>query len=152
MGNIFQDDFRDFLHSLNEQEVDYILVGGFSVIIHGYSRTTGDMDIWVRKTRENYKKLEKAFLRFGMPVFDMTEWNFLHHPEWNVFSYGKSPVAIDIMTEVKGLDFELAFENAKVYDDVGLKVRTLHKNQLIVSKMASGRSKDLDDLENIKNS
>lgn len=152
MGNIFQDDFRDFLYALNEQEVEYILVGGFSVIIHGYSRTTGDMDIWVRKTSENYKKLEKAFFKFGMFVFDMTEWNFLNHPEWNVISYGKSPVAIDIMTEVKGLDFELAFENAKVYNDGGLKVRTLHKNQLIEFKIASGRSKDLDDLENIKNS
>lgn len=44
MGNIFEDDFRDFLKALNHQEVDYILVGGFSVIIHGYARTTGDMD------------------------------------------------------------------------------------------------------------
>ncbi|PZV82818.1 nucleotidyltransferase DUF2204 [Algoriphagus aquaeductus] len=151
MGNIFQDDFRDFLNALNEQGVDYILVGGFSVIIHGYSRTTGDMDIWVRKTKENYSRLEKAFYQFGMPVFDMTEWNFLHHPEWNVFSYGKSPVAIDIMTEVKGLDFDQAFNQSKIYDDGGLKVRTLHKNDLIDAKLASKRSKDLDDLENLEN-
>ena len=152
MGNIFQDDFRDFLNALNEQGVEYILVGGFSVIIHGYSRTTGDMDIWVRKTKENYIKLEKAFYQFGMPVFDMTEFNFLHHPEWNVFSYGKSPVAIDIMTEVKGLDFDQAFNQSKIYDDGGLNVRTLHKNDLINAKNASKRSKDLDDLENLENS
>nr|WP_287939581.1 nucleotidyltransferase [Algoriphagus sp.] len=152
MGNIFQDDFRDFLNALNEQGVDYILVGGFSVIINGYSRTTGDMDIWVRKTKENYSRLEKAFYQFGMPVFDMTEWNFLHHPEWNVFSYGKSPVAIDIMTEVKGLDFDQAFNQSKIFDDGGLKVRTLHKNDLIDAKHASKRSKDLDDLENLENS
>lgn len=152
MGNIFQDDFRDFLNALNEQGVEYILVGGFSVIIHGYSRTTGDMDIWVRKTKENYIKLEKAFYQFGMPVFDMTEFNFLHHPEWNVFSYGKSPVAIDIMTEVKGLDFDQAFNQSKIYDDGGLNVRTLHKNDLIDAKQASKRSKDLDDLENLENS
>lgn len=152
MGNIFQDDFRDFLNALNEQGVEYILVGGFSVIIHGYSRTTGEMDIWVRKTKENYIKLEKAFYQFGMPVFDMTEFNFLHHPEWNVFSYGKSPVAIDIMTEVKGLDFDQAFNQSKIYDDGGLNVRTLHKNDLINSKNASKRSKALDDLENLENS
>lgn len=152
MGNIFQDDFRDFLNALNEQGVEYILVGGFSVIIHGYSRTTGDMDIWVRKTKENYIKLEKAFYQFGMPVFDMTEFNFLNHPEWNVFSYGKSPVAIDIMTEVKGLDFDQAFNQSKIYDDGGLNVRTLHKNDLIDAKQASKRSKDLDDLENLENS
>ena len=152
MGNIFQEDFRDFLKALYEEDVDYILVGGFSVIIHGYSRTTGDMDIWVRKSKENYWKLVKAFFKFGMPVFDMTEWNFLHHPEWNVFSYGKSPVAIDIMTEVKGLDFDQCFEKSKNYDDGGLLVRTLHKNDLITAKSASRRSKDLDDLENLGNS
>jgi hypothetical protein len=152
MGNIFQEDFRDFLNALNDQDVKYILVGGFSVIIHGYSRTTGDMDIWVRKTKENYRKIVQAFLQFGMPLFEMSEDNFLYHPDWNVFSYGRSPVAIDIMTEVKGLDFELAFEKSKIYDDGGLLVRTLHKNDLIEAKNASKRSKDLDDLENLEQS
>lgn len=149
MGNIFQDDFRDFLIALNNQKVDYILVGGFSVILYGYSRTTGDMDIWVRKTKENYRKLVKAFDEFGMPVFEMTEETFLNHPEWDVFSYGKSPVAIDIMTAVKGLDFDLAFEKARFFDDQGLQVRTVNKNDLISAKKASHRPKDLDDLENI---
>jgi len=81
MGNIFEDDFRDFLNALNNQGVEYILVGGFSVIIHGYPRTTGDMDLWVRKTENNYIKLVKAFYEFGMPVFDMTQENFLNHKE-----------------------------------------------------------------------
>ncbi|MFN3998238.1 hypothetical protein [Algoriphagus sp.] len=152
MGNIFQEDFRDFLNSLNDQSVEYILVGGFSVIIHGYSRTTGDMDIWVRRTKENYRKITNAFLQFGMPLFDMNEDNFLNHPEWNVFSYGRSPVAIDIMTEVKGLDFDLAYGKSKIYDDGGLLVRTLHKNDLMDAKSASRRSKDLDDLENLEKS
>lgn len=150
MGKIFQEDFRDFLNALNDHAVEYILVGGFSVIIHGYSRTTGDMDIWVKKTKENYYRLVMAFNQFGMPLFDMSEGNFLNHPDWNVFSYGRSPVAIDIMTEVKGLDFDLAFEKSKIYDDGGLQIRTLHKNDLIVAKNASKRSKDLDDLENLE--
>jgi hypothetical protein len=149
MGNLFQEDFRDFLNALNDQRVEYILVGGFSVIIHGYSRTTGDMDIWVKKNKENYKRLVLAFNQFGMPVFDMTEENFLYHPVWNVFSFGKSPVAIDIMTEVKGLSFEEVFPKSNIYNDQGLLVRTLHKNDLIAAKKASKRSKDLDDLENI---
>lgn len=85
MGNIFQDDFRDFLIALNNQKVDYILVGGFSVILYGYSGTTGDMDIWVRKTKENYRKLVKAFDEFGMPVFEKTEETFINHPEWDIF-------------------------------------------------------------------
>lgn len=149
MGNIFQDDFRDFLTALNNQKVDYILVGGFSVILYGYSRTTGDMDIWVGKTKKNYQKLVNAFDEFGMPVFDMTEENFLNHPEWDVFSYGKAPVAIDIMTSVKGLDFEETFAKTKLFEEDGLLIRTIHKNDLIRAKKASNRPKDLDDLENI---
>jgi predicted nucleotidyltransferase len=149
MGNIFEDDFRDFLNALNNQKVDYILVGGYSVIIHGYPRTTGDMDLWVKKTKDNYKNLVEAFSEFGMPTFDMTEDNFLNHPDWNVFSFGRPPVAIDIMTTVKGLDFDKTFVHAKFYDDGGLKVKTIHKNDLIIAKKASNRPKDQDDLENI---
>ena len=72
MGNIFNEDFRDFLTALNYNGVRYILVGGFSVILHGYSRTTGDMDIWVERTSINYKSLKAAFLEFGMPVFGIS--------------------------------------------------------------------------------
>lgn len=149
MGNIFNDDFRDFLNALNTQEVRYVLVGGFSVILHGYSRTTGDMDIWVERTKENYQKLKNAFLQFGMPVFDMTEDNFLSHPNWDVFTFGVPPVAIDVMVKVKGLDFEQCYQKSVVFEDGGLKIRTIHKDNLIEAKKASGRSKDLDDLENI---
>ena len=83
MGNIFNDDFRDFLFMLNKHQVRYVLIGGFAVILHGYSRTTGDMDIWIDRTKENYQRLKCAFEEFGMPVFDMTEDNFLCFYLWN---------------------------------------------------------------------
>lgn len=150
MGNIFDEDFREFIAALNEMEVEYILVGGFSVILHGYARTTGDLDIWVKKTISNYKKIQHAFQKFGMPLFDMTAENFLNHPEWDVFTFGRSPVAIDIMTSVKGLDFDETFERAKTFEQQGLKIRTIHKNDLIKAKLASNRPKDQDDLANIR--
>ncbi|MBL7734972.1 MAG: hypothetical protein JNL51_05900 [Chitinophagaceae bacterium] len=149
MGNIFNDDYRDFLAALNEQNVRYILVEGFSVILHCYPRTTGDMDIWVDRTTENYQKLKKAFGQFGMPVFDMTEENFLSHPSWDVFTFGIPPVAIDIMVKVKGLDFQECFDNSVIFEDADLKIRTIHKNNLIQAKKSSGRAKDLNDLENL---
>ena len=68
MGDIFQDDFRDFIQALNDQQVSYILVGGFAVILHGHARVTGDLDIWVEQTEENYHRLLKAFRQFHMPV------------------------------------------------------------------------------------
>ncbi|WP_229213816.1 hypothetical protein [Dyadobacter psychrotolerans] len=61
MANIFIDDFQDFLKSLNEYNVEYILVGGYSVILHGYSRTTGDMDIWVKKNEGKLFENRKGF-------------------------------------------------------------------------------------------
>ncbi len=150
MGSIFNEDFRDFIQALNDNEVDYILVGGISVILHGHSRVTGDMDIWVDKTSENYKKLAKAFYQFKMPVFDMTEENFLHHQDWDVFKFGRKPVAIDIMTKVKGLDFKTSLGLSTIFEDGDLKIRTIHINSLIEAKRAAGRLKDLDDIEQLQ--
>lgn len=149
MGNIFNDDFRDFLSALNKNEVRYMLVGGFAVILHGYSRTTGDMDIWVERTPDNYHRIKKAFVDFGMSVFDMTEENFLSHPNWDVFTFGIPPVAIDLMIQVKGLDFETCFTNAVSFEDDDLKIRTIHKKDLLKAKNQAGRAKDIADIENL---
>lgn len=146
MADIFQDDFRDFIRSLNDNKVSYMLVGGFAVILYGHARVTGDMDIWVERTEENYLKLVKAFHQFRMPVFDMTRENFLYHKEWDVFKFGKKPVAIDIMTNVKGLDFKECFALSKEFEDGDLKIRTLHLNHLLQAKKEVGRLKDLDDI------
>ena len=150
MGNIFNEDFRDFISALNDNEVKYVLVGGYSVILHGYSRTTGDMDIWVHRTAENYSKLLKAFHQFNMPVFDMTENNFLHHPDWDVFTFGTPPVAIDLMVKIKGLDFQECYADSILFKDGDLKIKTIRKSDLIKAKKSAGRSKDLNDLENIE--
>jgi hypothetical protein len=64
--NLFNDDFIDFIESLNRHKVDYVLVGGYAVIIRGYSRTTGDIDLWVNRSPENYTKLIAAIVQFGL--------------------------------------------------------------------------------------
>lgn len=149
MGNIFNEDFKDFIRALNSADVEYILVGGYSVILHGYARTTGDMDIWVNRTGENYQKLLKAFEEFRMPVFDMTEENFLLHNEWDVFRFGREPHRIDIMVQVKGLDFKKSLAQSKTYTIDKVKIRTVALKDLIKSKKAAGRFKDLDDIEQL---
>lgn len=150
MSNIFNPDFRDFIAALNRNQVRYILVGGYSVILHGYSRTTGDLDLWVERTEENYFKISKSFEDFGMPVFDMTEENFLHHPVWDVFTFGVPPVAIDLMISMEGFNFEEIYKRAIIFKDEDLEIRVIHKNDLIATKQKAGRSKDLDDLENLQ--
>jgi len=107
------------------------------------------MDIWVERSKDNYLKLKQAFIQFGMPVFDMTEENFLSHPAWDVFTFGKPPVAIDLMVKLKGLDFDEAFNRSVIFSDEELEVRTIHKNDLIQAKKSAGRNKDLNDLENL---
>ncbi len=149
MGDIFQDDFREFIQALNNHNVSYILVGGFAVILHGHARVTGDLDIWVERTEENYVKLRKAFAQFHMSVFDMTKENYLLHESWDVFKFGRKPVAIDIMTKVKGLDFQECYALSTEFEDDGLKVRTLHLNHLLEAKKKAGRLKDLDDIEQL---
>lgn len=149
MGNIFNDDFREFIEALNNHNVDYILVGGYSVILRGYSRVTGDMDIWVSRTEINYAKLLNAFQEYRMPIFDMTKENFLTHAEWDVFKFGREPVSIDIMTKIKGLEFDQSFDLSIIIEVEGIKIRTLHLDDLIKAKKASGRFKDLDDIEQL---
>ena len=149
MGTIFNDDFRDFIQAMNNHNVEYILVGGYAVILHGYRRVTGDMDIWVNRTEENYSKLSQAFAEFGLPLFDMTESKFLDTDAADVFSYGRPPVSIDIITKLKGVEFNDAFRQVQVFNEEGLEIRFLHLNNLIEAKKAAGRHKDLDDIEKL---
>jgi hypothetical protein len=149
MSTIFNEDFREFIQSLNDNKVEYMLVGDYAVILHGYRRVTGDMDIWVNRTEENYSKLVKAFSQFGLSVFDMSEEKFLDAESTDVFSFGRPPVSIDILTRLKGVEFDNAFSRAMQFDESGLIVRFIHLNNLIEAKKASGRYKDLDDIEKL---
>lgn len=149
MGNIFYQDFRDFIQKLNENEVKYLLVDGYSVIYHGYSRTTGDMDIWVKRDKENYEKIVAAFNGFGMSLFDMNEANFLKHASWDVYTFGTPPVCIDIIVKLKGLEFDECYNAAQIFEDDGLLIKTINYNHLLEAKKIANRPKDIDDINNL---
>lgn len=150
MGNIFHADFLEFIQCLNDAEVEYMLVGGYATIIHGYNRTTGDLDIWVHQTEQNYNLIVNAFEKFQMPVFDMSMEKFLYDRSVDVFSYGRPPVSIDIITQVKGLEFKQVWMNVEEKEiDDKLKVKVIHLNDLIKAKKASNRLKDQDDIEHL---
>ncbi|ASU32251.1 hypothetical protein MuYL_0348 [Mucilaginibacter xinganensis] len=107
------------------------------------------MDIWVERTVENYEKLKAAFYDFGMPMFDMTEDSFLNHPIWDVFTFGNPPSSIDIMVRVKGMAFEACYSKAIYFEEDSLPIKTIFLQDLINAKRASGRAKDINDLENL---
>ena len=109
------------------------------------------MDIWVEKTRSNYDQLVKAFYEFGMPTFDMTPENFLDNVDFDVFTFGRQPVAIDIITAIKGLDFGTTYNHAEDVEVEGMVIRLIHYNDLLIAKQAAGRPKDVNDLANLMN-
>jgi predicted nucleotidyltransferase len=142
-------DLQDFLNAFNKSEVKYLIVGGAAVILHGYARTTVDLDIWVEKSEENYLRICKAFKLFGMPIFDMTYENFFNNPDIDVFTFGRPPVCIDLMLAVKGLEFEQAFNSSVKMEMNGISFSVVSKADLIVAKKSVGRYKDLDDAEQL---
>ena len=149
MGNLFNDDFQDFISALENAAVEYLLIGGYAVILHGYSRTTGDMDVFVNQTLENHRRLVNAFRQFGMPLFDMTIDRFLDSGYFDVFTFGVEPRQIDIITSVKGLNFEQAYLNRIRQSIDGITFNLVAYDDLIAAKRAAARHRDLDDLENL---
>ena len=150
IANLFNPDFQEFIAALNAADVRYILIGGYAVNIHGYSRSTGDMNIWVATDVINYQRLTLAFQRFGMPVFDMSESKFLATARYDVFTFGNAPFAIDILTKLKGLDFDEAYPRAVMHEFENLRIRVLAYKDLLTAKKAAGRYRDLNDIERLE--
>ena len=143
-------DFREFLNLLNSLQVDYILVGGYAVAYHGYPRYTGDIDIWVAVFEENAKRIVAALKEFGFDLPELSEELFLD--EHRMTRLGREPVKIEILNHISGVDFSGAKERAELADFDGLKVPVISLSDLRVNKRASGRSKDLADLDNLPDS
>ena len=138
-------DFKEFLQLLNDHEVKYLIVGGFAVIYHGYVRTTGDIDIWVELSDVNAKKLSLVLQDFGFSSDNANEDLFLN--ENKVLQFGIVPHRIDIMMSIAGLEFEPCYANRIIdsYDDITFSM--LSFEDLKTNKKASGRLKDLTDLD-----
>lgn len=144
---IFNADFREFIEALNRCQVQYLLVGGYAVILHGYQRSTGDLDIWIKPTKENYLRLMQAFELFGLPLSAISLSHFLNTESYDVFTFGISPVSIDILTSVKGMEFDVCRVKAEKFEVEGTPIFVLDRDALLDSKRASGRFKDLADIE-----
>jgi len=141
-------EFREFLQCLNAAGVEYLLIGGHAVAYHGYVRPTTDMDIWIALDASNAEKAVSAIRDFfGTSMEGLTpEW-FLD-PE-NVSRFGARPFLIEILTRIDGGDFKLAFPRRVVAEIDGVRTNLIALNDLKANKLASGRHKDLADLENL---
>ncbi len=141
-------DFKDLLRALNEQEVEYLIVGGYAVIFHTEPRFTKDLDIWLRPSSENARKLMAAFRQFGMPLIDIDEADFAN--EGTQYVMGVAPVMLDFLTSVEPLDFEECW-NSRIEDDVdGIPVFYLGRDELIESKKLADRDQDRADIQKLR--
>ena len=137
-------DFKDFLKLLNSKRVEYLLIGGYAVGYYGYPRPTGDMDIWISTERENAKRLVVALEEFG---FASSLEVFLE--ENKVVRMGVPPFRLEILTTIDGVSFPDCYSERThvVLDEVEVDLISLR--DLKTNKKASGRLKDLSDLENL---
>lgn len=141
-------DFKDMLSCLNDEQVEYIVVGAYALAAHGFVRATGDIDIWVRSSGDNAPKVINALMKFGAPTAHLSEEDFLTSDL--IVQIGVAPCRVDIITGIDGVEFDEAWENkmAVTVDGVGLSV--LSKPNLLKNKMAAGRDKDQGDIAWLK--
>jgi len=140
-------DFKEFLRLLKEYNVRYLLIGGYAVGYHGYARATEDMDIWVAIHPDNAQKIVTVLKVFGFDLPELKPELFLR--EKQIIRMGIPPVKLEIGTSISGVDFDECYQGRVVDELDGVEVNLIDLENLKKNKKASGRLKDLADLEKL---
>lgn len=140
-------DFKDFLKLLNLKQVEYLLIGGYAVTYYGYPRSTGDMDIWIAINPDNAEKIVEVLKEFGFNLPDLSPELFLQ--ENKIIRMGVPPLRLEILTTISGVTFTDCFAERLVTKIDDIDVNLISLKHLKLNKQASGRFKDLNDLENL---
>ncbi len=140
------EDFKDFIKFLNEYKVRYLLVGGWAVGIYGNPRATKDIVFFIAIDDENIHNLLKVLKKFGTPIVEKG----VFQEKGNVFRMGRSPIQIDIINEASGINFEDCYKKRNVIKTDEIDISVISKEDLIRNKQASGRHRDLADIESFE--
>jgi hypothetical protein len=140
-------DFKEFVASLNANEVHYLVVGGYAVALHGYPRLTKDLDIWLWLEPENAAKVVQALADFGFGSLELQAADFLVPDQ--IIQLGYPPNRIDLLTTLPGVDFASCFASRIVITIDDIPVNFIDRANLKRNKQASGRLQDLADLEHL---
>ncbi len=135
------------MQCLNEHGVEYLLIGGHAVAFHGYPRATGDLDVWIAVSRVNAERMVTALRAFGFELPDLSPDLFLQ--EQRIIRMGIEPNRIEIQTGISGVEFGEVYPRRLVAELDGVRVNMIPLDDLKRNKKASGRYKDLADLENL---
>lgn len=145
---IINPDFKEFIQLLNENKVDYLIIGGYALAFHGYPRFTQDIDFWVWADAENAKRITKVLDEFGFTSLEINEYDFLD--EDSMIQLGFPPNRIDIINQIDGVNFLEAFSEKEIFEDGEIRINFIGLDQLIQNKKASGRLKDLADVQTLE--
>lgn len=139
--------FQDFLGLLEKHNVEYVIVGGYAVGVHGFPRYTGAMDVFVAISGENAGRLVEVFSEFGFASLSLKASDFLD-PD-TVVEAGREPMKIQVLTGIDGVTFDRCRSDRMMVNISGLQVPFIGFESLLANKTASPRSKDRIDLEEL---
>jgi Nucleotidyl transferase of unknown function (DUF2204) len=144
-------DYKDLLSAFRVHGVKYLIVGGYAVIFYAQPRATKDIDFFIKADPANAQATYAALAEFGAPLHDIRPEDFADRNSF--FRFGHDPQGIDILPSIPGVDFDAAWERrveSAVDAKSGIKAYFISKEDLIAAKLASGRTRDLADVEDIR--
>ena len=141
-------DFKEFVKSLNDNGVRYLVVGGYAVALHGHPRYTKDIDIWIDLSLDNSERIIDALNQFGFGSLGLKKEDFLEADV--IIQLGYPPNRIDILTTLTGVDFEDCYSSRTLVEIDGEKISFIDLENLRKNKASTGRSQDKADLESLQ--
>ena len=148
--NILAEVHKKILKELTENKVEFILIGGYAVVYHGYVRTTGDLDIWIKPDNNNKLKLIATLKQHGIINEDLEKIKALNFTTVIAFHVGVEPTKIDFISKISNIDFDSASKNAAYFPMQNFQIPILNLNDLILSKISTNRPKDKADIDELQ--
>jgi hypothetical protein len=140
-------DFVDLLRAFVAADVRFLIVGAYALAHHGRPRATGDLDVWIDATPQNAPHVMRALAAFGAPLGDVEERDFAGPGV--VFQIGVPPGRIDVITELSGITFDEAWPSREAGPFGPLTIEFIGREAFVRNKRATGRAKDLGDIEGL---
>lgn len=143
-------DFADLLIELCDAEADFLMVGGWAVVLHGHVRATDDLDVFVKPSLENSSRVYAALESFGAPLAAHNVAPTHFAADGAAYRFGIPPLKVELLTKVSGVSFEEARDGAGTFELAGRAIPYIGRSALIANKKAAGRYKDLADVEELE--